>query len=103
MMLLLSSQKHIFNRLSVDEHMMGGFIERLARSIEKPDHDEISQALTDVSEVMRIWRFFRGQPCRQFVLKPFTEDGEFPCVSADDVARLEAALLFFIGYFPERR
>ena len=46
---------------------------------------------------------FRGEPRRQFVLKPFTEDGEFPCVSADDVARLEAALLFFIGYFPERR
>jgi len=50
---------------------MHPFTERLAQKIDVPQQDFITDALTDAGEVMRMWRFFKGDPRRSSVVGTF--------------------------------
>lgn len=50
---------------------MHPFSERLAQKIDVPQQDSIADALTDAGEVMRMWRFFKGDPRSSAVVGPF--------------------------------
>lgn len=75
---------------------MHAFTERLARRIEQAESATIAASLGDAAEIMRIWRFFGGDPARSAVVGPFSEDAEYPLVQADDIDRLKLALISFV-------
>jgi hypothetical protein len=79
---------------------MHAFAQRLAERIENPQSDTIADSLIDVGEIMRMWRFFGGDPGGSAVLGPFSEQTNFPHVQADDVERLHKALVVFVTSHP---
>jgi hypothetical protein len=79
---------------------MHAFTERLAQRIENPEHEAFSESLGDAAEIMRMWRFFGGDPGSSAVVGPFSEQTEFPWVQADDVERLKQALVAFVRCHP---
>lgn len=79
---------------------MHAFTERLASRIENPQPETITDALGDAGEVMRMWRLFGGDPNGSAVVGPYSEQGVFPRVQADDVERLKGALVGFVRRHP---
>jgi hypothetical protein len=75
---------------------MHAFTQRLAQRIEQPQEETIADSLVDAGEIMRMWRFFGGDPAGSAVVGPFSEQTEFPCVQADDIERLKQALIAFV-------
>jgi hypothetical protein len=75
---------------------MHPFTERLALRIEDPRSETITDSLGDAGEIMRMWRFFDGDPGGSAVVGPFSEQTEFPWVQADDIERLKQALVVFV-------
>jgi len=70
---------------------MHAFTQRLAQRIEQPQEETIADSLVDAGEIMRMWRFFGGDPAGSAVVGPFSEQTEFPWVQADDIERLKQA------------
>ena len=79
---------------------MHAFTERLAQRIEHPHAGTIVDSLSDAVEVMRMWRFFGGDPTGSAVVGPFSEIGAYPFVQADDVEWLKRALVGFVRRHP---
>ena len=79
---------------------MHPFTQRLAQRIEQPQPDTIADSLVDTGEMMRMWRFFGGDPGGSAVVGPFSEATDYPWVQADDVERLKQALITFIRRHP---
>lgn len=79
---------------------MHAFTERLAQRIEQPQPDMIADSLIDAGEIMRMWRFFAGDPGGSAVVGPFSEEAEYPHVQADDIERLKQALVAFVRAHP---
>jgi hypothetical protein len=79
---------------------MHAFTQRLAQRIELPQPETISDSLIDAGEIMRMWRFFAGDPGGSAVVGPFSEEAEYPHVQADDIERLKQALVAFVRGHP---
>jgi hypothetical protein len=79
---------------------MNAFTQRLAERIEQPQHETIADSLADAAEIMRMWRFFGGDPSGSAVVGPFSERTDYPWVRADDVERLKQALINFVRRNP---
>src|SRR5882672_598352 len=79
---------------------MHAFTERLAQRIENLQPETIADSLGDAAEIMRMWRFFGGDPSGSAVVGPFSEQTQFPWVQADDVDRLKQALVAFVRCHP---
>ena len=79
---------------------MHAFTQRLAQRIEQPQPETIADSLIDAGEIMRMWRFFGGDPGGSAVVGPFSEETEYPWVQADDVDRLKQALVTFLRRHP---
>jgi hypothetical protein len=79
---------------------MHAFTERLAQRIENPQDDTIADSLIDAGEIMRMWRFFSGDPGGSAVARPFSEDVEYLWVHTGDVDRLKQALITFVQSHP---
>ena len=75
---------------------MHAFTQRLAQRIEHPQSETIADSLRDAGEIMRMWRFFSGDPGGSAVIGPFSEEVSFPHMQADDVDRLKQALVAFV-------
>ena len=75
---------------------MHAFTQRLAQRIEQPQPETIADSLTDAGEIMRMWRFFGGDPGGSAVVGPFSEEAEYPHMQADDFDRLKQALIAFV-------
>ena len=75
---------------------MHAFVQRLAQRIETARPEFIEYSLIDAVEIMRMWRFFGGDPGGSAVVGPFSERVEYPHMKADDIARLKQALIKFI-------
>ena len=79
---------------------MNAFIQRLARRIEQPQPVTIADSLADAGEIMRMGRFFGGDPGGSAVVGPFSDEAGYPHVQADDVGRLTQALVAFVRAHP---
>ena len=79
---------------------MHAFIQRLAQRIEQPQPETIADSLADAGEIMRMWRFFGGDPGGSAVVGAFSDDAAYPHVQADDVGRLTQALVAFVRAHP---
>src|SRR5713101_4761140 len=79
---------------------MHAFTQRLAQRIEQPQAETIADSLVDAGEIMRMWRFFGGDPGGSAVVGPFSEQAEFPHVQADDIEFLKRALVAFVRRHP---
>src|SRR5713101_5313352 len=79
---------------------MHAFTQRLADGIERPQPDTIADLLVDAAEIMRMWRFFGGDPSGSTVVGPFSEQTGYPRVQADDAERLKQALVAFVRRYP---
>jgi hypothetical protein len=79
---------------------MHPFTERLAARIENPQPKNIAETLIDAGEMLRMWRFFGGDPSGSAVVGPFSEATEYPWVHADDAERLKQALVGFVRQHP---
>jgi hypothetical protein len=79
---------------------MHAFTQRLAERIENPRPDSIANSLIDAGEIMRMWRFFDGNPGGSAVVGPFSEQTKYPHVQTDDVERLHKALVVFVTNHP---
>jgi len=79
---------------------MNAFTQRLAQRIEQPQQETITDSLIDACEIMRMWRFFGGDPGGSAVVGPFSEQTAYPWVQADDVDRLKQALVSFVRDHP---
>jgi hypothetical protein len=79
---------------------MNAFTRRLAERIEQPQPETIADSLIDTHEIMRMWRFFGGDPSGSAIVGPFSEQTKFPYVQADDVERLKQALIAFVQRYP---
>jgi hypothetical protein len=79
---------------------MHSFTQRLAGRIEQAQPHNLADSLTDAGEMMRMWRFFGGDPGGSAVVGPFSENTTYPFVRADDVARLKQALINFVRAHP---
>jgi len=75
---------------------MHAFTQLLAHRIEQPQEETIADSLVDAVEIMRMWRFFGGDPAGSAVVGPFSERTELPWVQADDIERLKQALVAFV-------
>jgi len=75
---------------------MHAFTQRLAQRIEQPQQETIADSLVDAGEIMRMWRFFGGDPGGSAVVGPLSEQSEFPHVQRDYVERLKQALVAFV-------
>ena len=49
---------------------MHAFTQRLAQRIEQPEDETIADSLIDAGEMMRMWRFFAGDPGGSAVVGP---------------------------------
>jgi hypothetical protein len=79
---------------------MHSFTQRLAERIEIPQSESISDALVDAGEIMRMWRFFGGDPSGSAVVGPFSERTTYPWMQADDIERLKQALISLVQRYP---
>src|SRR3954447_20115291 len=79
---------------------MHAFTQRLAERIEQPQLETIADSLIDAGEIMRMWRFFDGDPGGSAVVGPFSEETAYPFMRADDVERLKEALVTFVRSHP---
>ena len=82
---------------------MHAFTQRLTEHIEQAKQDTIADSLADATEIMRMWRFFSGNPKGSAVVGPFSEQGEYPWVKADDVEQLKKALIIFVRSNPHHQ
>lgn len=62
--------------------------------------ETVADSLVDAGEIMRMWRFFGGDPGGSAVVGPFSDRAEYPRVQADDVDRLKQALVIFVRGHP---
>src|SRR3954467_11275411 len=79
---------------------MHAFTQQLAQRIEQPQPETIADSLTDAGEIMRMWRFFAGDPGGSAVVGPFSAQTSYPHVRADDIERLKQALVAFVREHP---
>jgi len=79
---------------------MHAFTQRLAQRIEQSQPETIENSLIDAGEIMRMWRFFDGDPGGSAVVGPFSEEAKYPHVQAEDVERLKQALVVFVSAHP---
>jgi hypothetical protein len=79
---------------------MHSFTNRLAQRIERADPDSIADSLNDAGEIMRMWRFFAGDPSGSAIAGPFSENTQYHHVRADDIERLKQALVTFVQAHP---
>lgn len=79
---------------------MHAFTQRLAQRIEQPQPETIADSLVDAGEIMRMWRFFGGDPGGAAVVGPISEQTQFPWLETDDVERLKQALVVFVQRYP---
>ena len=81
---------------------MHAIIQRLARRTEEAEPKSITDVLCDAGEIMRMWRFFKGNPASlsDIERQAHSERIEFPHVAADDVDRLKQALVSFVERHP---
>jgi hypothetical protein len=82
---------------------MHAFTERLAQRIEQPQPDTIENSLVDAGEIMRMWRFFNGDPGGSAVVGPFSDEAGYPHMQADDIERLKQAVVTFVQQHPRDR
>lgn len=79
---------------------MHAFTKRLAERIERPQSNTIADSLVDAGEIMRMWRFFDGDPSGSAVVGPFSEQAEYPWMQTEDIERLKEALITFVQSHP---
>jgi hypothetical protein len=79
---------------------MHGFTQRLAQRIEEAQAETIADSLVDAGEIMRMWRFFGGDPGGSAVVGPFSEQVKFPRVQSDDIDLLKQTLIAFVKRYP---
>jgi hypothetical protein len=79
---------------------MHAFTQRLAERIEQSQPESIADSLVDAGEIMRMWRFFGGDPSGSAVVGPFSEQTTYPWMQADDIERLKQALISFVRRYP---
>lgn len=82
---------------------MHAFTERLAQRIEQAHPETIEDSLIDAGEVMRMWRFFDGDPGGSAVVGPFSEQTVYPHMQAEDIERLKKAVICFVREHPHDR
>ena len=96
----IGSERLINSANEAFQESQHAFTQRLAQRIEQPEPNKIADSLADCVEVMRMWRFFGGDPAGSAVVGPFSEQTQFPWVGAEDVDRLQRALVTFIRNYP---
>jgi len=82
---------------------MHAFIERLAGRIEQAETHSIADSLADAGEILRMWRFFKGNPSSlsDIERRARSEETDLPPVASDDIDLLKRALVVFVERHPQ--